>query len=455
MIDDQPMKRRSFIKKSAATAAGAIAAPYILPSGRLFAQTGSRSAEHVVLVMFAGGVRHQESVGMRYLDDSQINEPYPGNIMYNMLTGAPPEMKIVYGTGEGGISPIPTLPTFTNNSLQAQGTLFQEMRAFSSGHFGGLNSIIQGVAAESQGLKQRPINPTIFEYVRRHGGYNATDVWFVGNGIDGSVPLLNYSGHPDYGIKYGANFFAPNVTFNNQSQAYLGNSKIYHPENELSPMYKLKTFLDNTFANYGGSLDALGNTEEEKQNIKTFMNLMYEKVENGTLNLPPVSDSGDAYTIGFASEVMTYFKPAFMTVNLSGVDVCHSNFSDYVRAMHRADHAVGHLWEVIQSDPVLAGNTSIICIPECGRNDEPNSIQDENLWRAYDHSDANSLRIWSLMAGPGILANNVVGSFDAPVGQVSDAMMTVADILGIAGSIPTNLLADDTQSLLYLMNNPG
>jgi hypothetical protein len=449
------MKRRSFIKTSAATAAGVVAAPYILPSGRLFAQTGSRSADHVVLVMFAGGVRHQESVGMRYLDDAQVGEPYPGNIMYNMLTGDAPIQKIVYGTGEGGISPIPALASFVNNSLQAQGTLFHEMKALSSGHFGGLNSIIQGVAAENQGLKQRPVNPTIFEYIRRHGGYSATDVWFVGNGIDGSIPLLNYSGHPDYGIKYGANFFAPNVTFNQQSQQYLGNSKIYHPENELSPMYKLKTFLDNTFANYGSSLDALGNTEEEKQSIKEFMNLMYEKVENGTLNLPPVADSGDAYTVGFAAEVMTNFKPAFMTVNLSGVDVCHSNFTSYLGAMHRADHAVGHLWDVIQNDPELAGNTTIICIPECGRNDEPNSIQDENLWKAYDHSDANATRIWSLMAGPGIIANNVVGSIDQPLGQASDAMMTVADILGVAGSIPTNYLAEGTQSLITLMNNPG
>jgi len=220
-------------------------------------------------------------------------------------------------------------------------------------------------------------------------------------------------------------------------------------------MYKLKTFLDNTFANYGRSLDALGNSEEEKQRIKEFMNLMYEKVENGTLNLPPVSDTGDAYTIGFAAEVMTEFKPAFMTVNLSGVDVCHSNFSSYLGAMHRADHAVGHLWEVIQSDPELAGNTTIICIPECGRNDEPNAIQDENLWKAYDHSDENALRIWSLMAGPGVIANHIVGSEGNPRGQVSDAMFTVADILGISGSIPINYLAPETQSLLYLMNNPG
>jgi hypothetical protein len=59
------------------------------------------------------------------------------------------------------------------------------------------------------------------------------------------------------------------------------------------------------------------------------------------------------------------------------------------------------------------------------------------------------------MAGPGIIANNIVGSIDQPLGQASDAMMTVADILGVAGSIPTNYLAEGTQSLITLMNNPG
>ena len=64
------MKRRGFIKKAAAATAGAFAVPYILPSGRLFAASGSQLAEHVVMVMFAGGVRHQESVGLNYLDQS-------------------------------------------------------------------------------------------------------------------------------------------------------------------------------------------------------------------------------------------------------------------------------------------------------------------------------------------------------------------------------------------------
>ncbi|MFN8698886.1 MAG: hypothetical protein ACK5XQ_06115 [Flavobacteriales bacterium] len=423
------MRRRDFIRSTGLTAAGALAAPYILPSGRLFAQTGSRSAAHVVLVMFAGGVRHQEAVGMRYLDDSQMGEPYPGNIMYNMLTGEAPVQKIVYGTGPGGINPIPSI---LNQSLQSQGTLFSEVRAFSAGHYGGLNSILQGSTVEAQGLKQRPVSPTIFEYLRRHGGYSATDMWFVGNGIGGSVPLLNYSEHPDYGIQYGANFFAPTVTFHPVCQQYLGNAKVYHPENELNPMYQLKAFLDNNFLQDGQILQALGNTPEEKQQIKLFMELMYDKTNNGTIALPPVADSGDLYTVGYACEVMSYFKPALTVVNLSNVDACHSSFTTYVKALHRADHAVGHLWNHIQTNiPEMAQNTVIIAIPECGRNDAPNAIIDENNWLSYDHSDQNSLRIFTLMAGPGIPQGLVLGSENNAIGQVSDAMLTVADLLGV------------------------
>jgi|JI9StandDraft_1071089.scaffolds.fasta_scaffold02177_11 hypothetical protein len=451
------MKRREFIAKSALTATGALAAPYILPSGRLFAPTGNRSSQHVVLVMFAGGVRHQESVDMSYLLGSQIIDPYAGNIMYNMLTGEAPIAKIAYGTGQGGINPIPQLDHFTSNgTLQAQGTLFKEVQAMAAGHFGGLNSIIQGADVNGQGLKQRPLNPTIFEYLRRHGGYSASDVWFVGNTIDGSLPLLNYSGHADYGIKYGANFLAPNVTFSTPGANHLSNGKIYHPENELAPMFQLKAFLDNSFSQYGNALDALGNTEEEKQSIKTFMNLMYEKVGNGTNMLPPVHDNGDAWTVGFAAEVMSYFKPAFMCVNLSNVDVCHSNFTEYIQALHRADHAVGFLWDMIQSDPELAGNTDIICIPECGRNANPNSILDVNSYAAYDHSDANALRIWSLMAGPSFEQNLVIGSESNVIGQVSDAMLTVADLLGVKNEVATSpYIAPGTDSFIHQIEVHG
>ena len=61
------MDRRKFVKRVALATSGAIVAPYILPSGRLFAATGSRLANHVVFVLFAGGIRNQESVKQEYL----------------------------------------------------------------------------------------------------------------------------------------------------------------------------------------------------------------------------------------------------------------------------------------------------------------------------------------------------------------------------------------------------
>ena len=105
---------------------------------------------------------------------------------------------------------------------------------------------------------------------------------YIGNGIGNSIPLLDYSIHPDYGSQYGANFLAPTITFGNLGFEHLQNAKIYHPEEELSPMYKMKYFLDNVWYSQGKSLPNIGNTEEEKYEIKEFFIKKYsvEFVDN-------------------------------------------------------------------------------------------------------------------------------------------------------------------------------
>ncbi len=147
------MKRRQFVKNAAAITAGGIVLPYILPSGRLFARTNAPKADHVVFVMFGGGLRQQDSILQRYLADSQ-GYNVEGNILYNMLEGAPPASKIAYGTTPAGqpngSQPIPKL---LSQSLQKQGTIFAEMRAISGGHYGGWNSLITGSRVEGQGQK--------------------------------------------------------------------------------------------------------------------------------------------------------------------------------------------------------------------------------------------------------------------------------------------------------------
>jgi hypothetical protein len=320
------------------------------------------------------------------------------------------------------------------DTIQKQGTLFKEVNALSAGHYAGLNNLVQGSRATTQGLKQKPVNPTIFEYARRHGDYPASKVWFIGNGIGNSTPLLNYSIHPDYGAKYGANFFAPNVTFGSLGQEYLSNAKVYHPEDELDPMYQMKFFLDNSFENFGQGLETIGNTDAEKNDIKDFMRQMYLK-GSGYFK-PPVTSNSDAQSIGYTCEVLSHFKPNLTVVNLTNVDGCHSNFTSYLKNLHRADHAVGFLWDHIQSIPEMAGNTVMIATPECGRNLLPNAIKDrENEFFAYDHSDQNTSRVFTQMVGKGVPSDLVVGSETNPVGITTDNVVTIGEILGFKNDI--------------------
>ena len=443
------MKRRKFIQNTVIGSAAAFSIPYILPTGRLFAQTGTKLADHVVFVAFAGGVRQQESVLQRYLDDSQ-EYPSPGNIMYNMFNGAPPVDKIVYGTTQivQGDTPIPQI---LSQTLEAQGTLFREINSSFVGHYGGLNTLLTGNYLYSQGLRNKPTMPTIFEYLRRHTGEKATKTWYIGNGIGNSIPLLDYSTHPEYGSQYGANFLAPTITFGEDGEKHLKNAKIYHPEDELSPMYKMKYFLDNVWYSQGKTLPSIGNTEEEKADIKQFIRDMFDKKDAGTIAFPPTG-GGDNATIGYACEVIKRFKPTLTVVYLSSVDSCHSNFSSYLRNLHAADHGTAHLWDFIQTQvPEMAGNTAMIVMPEHGRNDEPNGIVDANAFLAYDHSDLNSRRIFGLMVGPNIDTNLSVGSESNQIGDIVNVAPTIAEILGFKNDIISSGLIASNQSLFDLI----
>lgn len=412
----------------------AVGSPFILPSGRLFAKTQDVKAKHVVVVVFGGGIRQQESVLQRYLSGSQ-NEDIPGNILPNLFSGELPTEKIAFGTdgtraGENPIAPL------LSKSLQEQGVLFREMRTQHIAHFGGLNVCVQGANFTTQGLKQRPIFPTMFEYVRRHGGFPASKVWFIGSGIGNSVPLLSASEHDDYGQAYGANFFAPSVTFAEEGIAHLSRSESFHPEFEMEPIEKMKFFLDSRFNREAAGSVGLLNTDEEREEIHNFLIELFQKQKNQQIIQPLVRDNADLRTMGYACEVMAKFKPALTLINLENADICHSNFTEYLRQVHRADHAVGFLWDYIQREiPDMRDETILLLAPECGRNLEPNPIRDENDWFAYDHSDENAHRIFGMMVGKNVPEGLEIGNVNRPIGLNADLVPTVADILGIKDTV--------------------
>ncbi len=428
------MNRREFIRRAGLTAATTLAAPYILPTGRLFATSPNRVVNHVVFVLFAGGLRQQETIEQRYIS-TQTGQSATGNIMNNMLAGTAPSQHILHAPW------TPILQTPLSNF----GTLFREMEYDQSptGHYNAHSNAMTGQYTETGlNLNVNPAFPTIFEYYRKHSNASAMNAWWLSEGL-GPYPSLNYSSHVDYGAKYGANYLRPASLWNNRHYV---SSMNYQPD-DVARMNKVKDLLDHNFDRAAGTLQGISNTPQERQQIKDLIVNILTSIQNGTLPVPTPNNNyadltGDLVNIATAWQVLETFKPELMVINTFNSDVCHSNFSNYLTALHRADFGVGWLWNKIQNDPVLANDTLLICMPEHGRNLATNNVFDTNGLGAFDHTgDANSRRIFSLIAGPaGKVRQNVsVGSQGSPIGKAIDIVPTIAHTLGFYNDISTLL----------------
>ncbi len=418
------MKRKQFIKNAALTAAGSMVVPYILPSGRLFARSGTRRANHVVVCMFAGGVRNLESV-----------QKAEGNLMRNMLNGTE---SITPDIAPG----VTILPTLASTPLQNTGTLFKEFRYASgpTGHYNAHAAAITGVYSDqSIQLKQPPPFPTVFEYYRKHNSptNNALNTWWVSNSL-GPYPYLNYSTFDGYGAAYGANMIQP-ISFFSQYPSLANPVSFTSAEKAKCDM--MRDFANGQFkiptqAVSSGMVNSLADAEQ----LQLFLNDMMAL-------LPTIQDpwgvgasmTGDMKNIYFGIEILKRFKPELTVINITDIDIAHFDYTKYVNAIGLADYALYKLWDTIQTTSGLANDTVLIVVPEHGRNQLPNTVVDAYGRKALDHNnDAMSREIFCLMAGAGIKQGQV---FSTPQGETIDIVPTVADILGFGSDIPGGMLS--------------
>jgi len=435
------MKRRKFIRNTMLSAAGIVTAPYLLPAGTLSRSSGVRLANHVVLVVFGGGIRNQESVGQQYLLNQAAGPG--GNIMPNMLNGAQPGYNLVYTPWEAALA----------SPLQTQGTLFKHLRYRNgpTGHFNGHTAVMTGrYTPDSLNLSANPSAPTLFEYYRKHSDpiQTALNAWWMSIDL-GPYVYLNYSQDPLYGPQYGANYISPATTFGAIGVEYFSTLNLMHPD-EISRMQNIRNFLDVNFDMPASEIQGIANTAEQRQQVQDFILKILRGEIPVEYPLPAGVGydqmTGDLVNIAASWKVLQHFHPELMVINTTNLDICHTNFSEYIVNLHKADFGVGWLWDKIQSDPVLANDTIMICVPEHGRNAIANTIPDANGLFAYDHtSDENSRDIFCLVAGPPSVVNQglVVGSEDDPEGETIDIVPTIAHILGFKESIPEEYLSGE------------
>jgi hypothetical protein len=116
-----------------------------------------------------------------------------------------------------------------------------------------------------------------------------------------------------------------------------------------------------------------------------------------------IDATGDALTVYHAEQILAEFQPSIMALSLIDVDVCHADFNGYLRNQQVADALVTHLWDFIESTPGLAGETTMIVLPEHGRHLFFNGVNTDSLGRSgIDHGqgDDGDRDVWMLVLGP-------------------------------------------------------
>lgn len=323
--------RRQFLQ--ATVAGGALVGGGVLARpGSARARALEQKTRHVVLVVFSGGVRTRETFGS-------------------------PE----------------TTPNLT--AMAAEGVLYPRMRTANLGHFGATMSILTGIS-EARGIREnsRGLDPTLFEYARKHAALEPGEVWIT---TSGGAQQTNYSYglHEDYGAKYGANTLDGDGIFNREFQEVLkafGKPRAMEA-GEKSLLEKMRGSMGS-----GAREDGI-NTAESAARVEEYI---LKELTQGTSDVRGAGAS-DAKALRVARNLVALFKPRLTTVVLQDADIAHGSYNGYVEVIRRNDEFIGELWEAIKKDDELAESTAFFVLPEFGRDADLNSR------RGLDHGDGS------------------------------------------------------------------
>jgi hypothetical protein len=362
--------------------AGLSIAPRILPK-RLWAATRQpQAARKVIIVTFGGGVRYSETFA--------------------------PE----------GVRNIPRLV-----EMKPKGLFFKSCtNAGVLSHYNSTGSILTGnwQRVDDFGF-QPPATPTIFEYYRKQTGAGPMDAWAIAT--NKSFSLIGSGSDRSLGQPYGANVVLPKQLLLEAVEGVVKKNSGAGVANRENVLQHLETILSEGYEGVGWTIfKAGGQLDRTVRDTLTHALVEY-------INGPEAPSSGDELTFFIAREVMREFSPRLMLVNFWDMDVAHwGSYSLYLQGITKTDRLTGMLWEEIQSNPSYKDRTTMLVLPELGRDGDINA---SNGFLNHRSGDPSCRNMWLLAMGAGAAP----GEIERPVFHV-DLAATTAELLGFkAGEI--------------------
>lgn len=357
--------RRDFLRDAAGLAIGSTFVGS--PLARAAALPKNRK---VVVITFGGGARDQET----FAPEGQENVP---NLMRDL---------------------IPRATFFTQ--VVNHGIL---------GHYVATASLATGAYETVNNFASLPPeNPTVFEYYRKELKRPSSDTWVVApsNGFN----RIGESSHRSYGLGLGARVILPKHLLTAAMSS--GHADYAHL---LRDNYETPYFTPEL---QGG--------EFELQQLETLLKLSVDdfKAHARTLSSP------DELSVYIARQLMRQVAPSLLWITMHDIDIAHAGtYSLYVDGIRRTDRLCAEMWKTIESEPEYAGKTTILILPDFGRDADGDS--GGNGFQHHRTGDALSRTTWLIAVGPGIREGVV---HDRAVDSV-DLVPTIGSMLGFSAAL--------------------
>lgn len=292
------------------------------------------------------------------------------------------------------------------NELIPQSTFYtQVVNRGILGHYVATASLATGVYETFDNFAAvPPQSPTVFEYYRRGLSRPAEDAWVIApsNGFN----RIGESDHRTYGRGLGAGVILPKHLLRAAMPGKSGPDYAHLlRDNYEEPFYTPE----------------LAGNEVQLRHLEDILRLSVGEFRQHALTL----SSPDELSVYIARQLMRQLAPSLVWITLHDIDIAHSGaYSLYIDGIRRSDRLCVQLWNTIQSDPEYANKTTLIILPDFGRDSDTDA--GGNGFQHHRTGDALSRTTWAMVLGPGVRQGVAI---DRPVESL-DLVPTLGALLG-------------------------
>jgi hypothetical protein len=285
-----------------------------------------------------------------------------------------------------------------------------------TGHFNSTGALVTGSRQNVDAYgSEAPVTPTIFELFRKAHGLRPEEAWVVAT--NKSFGLMGGSKLRAYGDPFSANVVLPKQLLISTIKAAVSTNSGPGVEDRQALAERMMLALDEGYEGFGWRVFESGRAlgGDLKESLAKSL-LAY-------FNDPAMPTSGDELTFFMTKEIMNRFAPSLLLVNFWDIDIAHYGaYSLYLEAIRRTDRLVHELWQHVQASPQYRDRTTLIVVPEMGRD----SDVDGNGFANHRSGDESCRRVWLVAVGAGV--PKAAGT-ERPI-RTLDVAPTVGQLLG-------------------------